>query len=220
MEAMSGLMNKSDLLAAMKADSVPAGWSGLWYITKATLTEPTPNVRHGKAVVLPPGSYTFLYRLTDTTLYCDPPGEVVMEDTPFELRTHLGFVMQARGRVLVTGLGLGCVIRGLLLNPNVEHITCIENSKDVLRLVAPHMWKERLEILEADALVWTAKNKEQFDCAWHDVWTDRARGEPHLDHWHARLIMNCRGTVKRQGAWAFEKQIKKRLLKRGFPWIG
>lgn len=213
-------MNKNDFLTAMKADSVPNSWSGLWYITKANLTEATPNIRHGKAVVVPPGNYTFLYRLTDATLYCDPPGEVVMEDTPFELQTHLGFVMQARGNVLVTGLGLGCVIRGLLANPNVKHITCIENSVDVLKLVSPYMPKERLTIIEADALEWTAKNKEKFDCAWHDLWTNRGDGEPHLDLWHATLIMNCRKTIKHQGAWAFDKQIKKRLLKRGFQWMG
>src|SRR5689334_19270852 len=128
-------MNKSDLLAAMKADCVPAGWSGLWYILKAGFTQPTSSQRHGKPVVLPPGQYTFLYRVTDATLYDDPPGEVVMEDTPFELQTHLGFVMRAHGRVLVTGLGLGCVVRGLLANKNVKDVVCIENSKNVLELV-------------------------------------------------------------------------------------
>jgi hypothetical protein len=213
-------MNKSDLLAAMKADCIPAGWSDLWFITKANFTEAMPNVRHGKPVVVPPGTYTFLYRLTDATLYCDPPGEVVMEDTPFELLTHLGFVMQARGRVLVTGLGLGCVIRGLLANPNVEHITCIEDSDDVLKLVGPHMPKARLTIIEADALEWTAQNKDTFDCAWHDLWTDRGNGEPHLDHWHAELLINCQRTVTRQGAWAFDRRAKQVLLRRGFHWIG
>jgi hypothetical protein len=213
-------VNKSILLAAMKADGVPAGWSGLWYITKSRISESTPNVRHGKSVIVPPGDYTFLYRLTDATLYNDPPGEVVMEDTPFELRTHLGFVMRAAGRVLVTGLGLGCVVRGLLANPAVEHVTCVENSQDVLKLVAAHMPTECLTIVEADALEWTAKNRESFDCAWHDLWTDRAAGEPHLDHWHAALLKNCHGTVRHQGAWAFDRQIKKCLLKRGFPWMG
>jgi len=213
-------MNKNDYLAAMKADAIPMGWSDLWYIVKSNFTDPTPSIRHKKPVVVPPGTYTFLYRLTDATLYCDPPGEVVMEDTPFELQTHLGFIMQARGRVLVTGLGLGCVVRGLLANPDVQHVTCIEDSEDVLKLVGPHMPKERLTILEADALEWTAKNTEPFDCAWHDLWTDRGNGEPHLDHWHARLLMNCWKTVQRQGAWAFDRQIKKRMIQRGFPWIG
>lgn len=143
-----------------------------------------------------------------------------MEDTPFELQTHLGFVMRARGSVLVTGLGLGCVTRGLPSNPSVEHVTCIEKSKDVLKLVGPHMPKDRLTIIEADALEWTATNKEKFDCAWHDLWTDQSSGEPHLDIWHTALLRYCRHTVKRQGAWAFDKRAKKYLLKKGFDWIG
>lgn len=213
-------MEKSELLEAMRADSIPAGWSDLWYIVKSRISEPTPSVRHGERVEVPPGTYIFLYRLTDATLYNDPPGEVVMEDTPFELMTHLGFVMQAHGNVLTTGLGLGCVIRGLLKNPNVEHVTCIEDSDDVLKLVAGYMPKDRLTIIEADALEWTAKNKDPFDCAWHDVWTDRCNGEPHLDFWHAELIMNCRQTVKHQGAWAFDRQVKKRLIEYGICWMG
>jgi hypothetical protein len=213
-------MNKSDLLTAMQANSIPAGWSNLWYVAKTTFTKPAPGIRHGKSVTVSPGTYTFLRRLTETTLYHAPAGEIVMEDTPFELQTHLGFVMHARGKVLVTGLGLGCVTRGLLANPHVEHVTCIENSKDVLKLVAPHMPTERLTIVEADALEWTAKNKETFDAGWHDLWTDTDEGEPHLDIWHSTLLANCRDTVRQQGAWAFDRRAKKVLLRHGFRWIG
>lgn len=215
-------MNRETILEAMNANSIPAGFSGLWYITKTDLEKLTPSTRNGKPVVLPPGKYTFLYRITDETLYYDPPGVVVMEDTPFELQTHIGFVMQAKGKVLVTGLGLGCVVRGLLRNPNVAHVTCIENSKDVLKLVAPHMLDlgDRLEIVEADALEWTTQNKDTFDCAWHDLWTDRANGEPHLDSWHMTLLFNCKKRIPRQGAWAFDRQMRRALVKHGIKWIG
>ncbi len=143
-----------------------------------------------------------------------------MEDTHFELQTHLDFVMRACGSVLVAGLGLGCVIRGLLTNPQVYHVTCIENSRDVLRLVAPYMPKERLTIIEADALEWTAQNKTRFDFAWYDLWTDTDSGEPHLDVWHARLLINSRDTVAVQGAWSFDRTIKKLLTRSGFNLVG
>lgn len=213
-------MNKSTLLQVMKADNIPEGDSGLWFITKTNLPEAVASVRHAQNVIVPPGTYTHLYRITDSTLHLNPPGEAVMEDTPFELQTHLGFVLNAQGKVLVTGLGLGCVIRGLLVNPNVQHITCIENSRDVLRLVRPYMPEERLTIIEADAVAWTAQNQETFDCAWHDVWTDRDGEEPHLDHWHAKMLMNCRMTIRCQGAWSFDKGIKKLLMSKGLHWIG
>lgn len=214
---------EKDYLAAMKADMIPEGWSGLWYVSRFYVTKNTPTIRDKKAVIVPPGQYTFLRRLTDDTIYQEIPGEVVMEDSEEELRTHLDFVMNVSGRVLVTGLGLGCVIRGLLANPLVKHITVIEKSTDVLKLVAPSFMAlndDRLEIVEADALQWTVKNTDHFDYGWHDLWTDRAAGEPHLDDWHTKLLMNCRATVKNQGAWAFDERLKTILVKSGFSWIG
>jgi hypothetical protein len=213
-------MNTDNILAAMKADGIPEGWSGRWFVKKLIIPKALSGTRNEKQETVLPGIYTFLRCLTDATLYNDQPGEVVMEDTPFELRTHLGFILRARGKVLVTGLGLGCVVRGLLANPAVEHVTCIENSRDVLALVSPHMPKEKLTLIHADALEWTANNLEKFDCAWHDLWTNPEQGEPHLDIWHARLILNCRDTVKRQGAWAFERTFKRQLKQHGLHWIG
>lgn len=205
-------------LLDMRAISIPEAWSGLWYVKKYVYENTRYGNRAGKLVALHPGTYTYLFTLTDSTI--QNMGELVMEDTPFELRTHLGFVMHAYGNVLVTGLGLGCVVRGLLTNPRVEHVTCIENSPDVINLVAPYMPIEGLTIVEADALKWTAKNKQKFDCAWHDLWTNRDKGEPHLDVWHTRLMVNCQQTVKHQGAWALRKEAKSLLIRRGFPWIG
>jgi hypothetical protein len=91
----------------------------------------------------------------------------------------------------------------LLASPAVEHVTCIENCHDVIQLVGPHMPQERLTIIEADALEWT-KESRIVRCGWHDLWTNKDAGEPHLDHWHVELIFNCRQTVKRQGAWAMD----------------
>lgn len=211
---------KSAILSAMRAECIPAGCSGVWCVNKLGFDSPVLTERHGKPVILPAGTYTFLQRLTEGTLMHIPPGETVMEDTPFELRTHLGFALQARGRVLVTGLGLGCVVRGLLANPAVEHVTVIENSPDVLRLVTPYMPAERLKIIEADALEWAARNTDSFTCAWHDLWTNREAGEPHLDLWHARLMLYCKNKIPQQGAWAFNRQMKRHLALKGFRWMG
>lgn len=208
---------------AMKAGMIPAGWSGLWSVSKLTLLRPTPTMRAERAVIAPPGEYTFLKCLTDASLYAALDGECVMEDSEDELKTHFDFVMNARGKVLVTGLGLGCVTRGLLINPLVEHVTVIEKSSDVLTLVRPSMLalnNPKLEIIQADALEWTKQNTEVFDYGWHDLWTNRSGGEPHLDEWHMELLLNCRYTVKNQGAWAFDERLKALLVKGGFPWVG
>lgn len=205
-------------LSAMRAEHIPAASSGLWFIEKRTYDEERSGIRNGKRVWVKPGTYTYLRVYTDSTLLSG--GEIVMEDTIHELRTHLGFVMHASGRVLVAGLGLGCVIRGLLANPNVEHVTCLENSKDVLKMVQPYMPAERLTIVKADALEWSIQNKDHFDCGWYDLWTNRDEGEPHLDRWHTRLFVNLNRTVKRQGAWGYKRELKRAAVKHGLKWIG
>jgi spermidine synthase len=213
-------LDKTDLLSAMKAYAIPEGDSGLWFIRKEVLTEDKLSNRFGKWVVMQADTYTFLYRMTTAAMHLTHPGATVMEDTEFELKTHLGFTMRAYGKVLVTGLGLGCVARGLLANPNVEHVTVIENSKDVLKLVAPHMPTERLTIIEEDAFRFVAQNKERFDCVWHDLWSDHEAGEPHLDVWHMHLLVQCRRFATHQGAWALRKDVKRRMIKGGFKWMG
>ena len=124
-------------------------------------------------------------------------------------------MLRAHGRVLITGLGLGCVIRGCLANPAVEHIVCIERDPDVLRLVKPHLPAERLTILQADAISWARNNlpRQRFDCAWHDLWSDPDAGDPHLALSHSELFVRCHEAVQFQGAWAFPRP-QKRLWKR------
>lgn len=213
-------MNQDKLLSAARAEGIPEGWSGLWFIRKMETPTGVPIDRNGHEIFVPAGTYTYLFRMTDSTLHLEPPGTVVMEDTPVELKTHLPFIRRARGRVLVTGLGLGCVVRGLLANETVEHVTCIEKSKDVLKLVGPYMPQtDRLSIVHACAFEWVAENKTTFDYAWHDLWTDRDAGEPPLDLWHTRLIFGCLGTVKYQGAWRYSKPARKFLETKGINLI-
>jgi len=133
-----------------------------------------------------------------------------MDDSDRELRTHLDFMLRAKGRVLITGLGLGCVVRGCLANPAVEQVTCIERDQSVLKLVAPYMPKTpRLEIIKADALKWCEATEEKFDCAWHDLWSDPDKEEPHLQVNHSHLLAMLADKVGYQGAWAFPREQKR-----------
>ena len=190
----------------MKATKIPEGVHGLWTIKKY---ENNPvlnkNYKNRTKKDLPKGIYTYLYRATIENLHLEH-GECVMEDTPKELNTHLNFVLRAKGNILITGLGLGCVVRGLLFKKDVTKITVIERDKSVLSLVAPYMPKdERLNIIEADAIEWTKNNTENFDFAWHDVWDDKDNDEKPLPLIHSDLMINLLKTVKRQGAWGMTR---------------
>lgn len=148
-------------------------------------------------------SYTLLTRATLATLH-KATGEVVMEDSERELRKHLPIWLNARGHVLITGLGLGCVVRGLLANPDVEHIDVVEIDKQIIRVVG-HEFKNnrRVTIHHGDALTFRWPAGTTWDCAWHDLWTEDGSRELHV--MHATLLHDLRHRCPVQGAWAFPR---------------
>lgn len=153
--------------------------------------------------------YTLLRRFTLASMHLRQ-GEIVMEDSEFELRKHLPIWMAARGRVLKTGLGLGCVVRGLLLDPAVEHIDVVEIEADICRIVgAEFTGNPRVTIHCADALEWDFGDR-RWDYAWHDL---HSFDDRHLQLMHADLISRYMPAVRgyRQGAWAFPREIARRM---------
>lgn len=203
---------KAQILGAASAASIPEGEKGLWRILKVRLATEVIVPRDGKPVLLPPGCYTKLVRSTsDAPRDIQPGGEVVMEDTIYELRTHLDFMLRAFGEVLITGLGLGCVARGCLINPRVTKLSVIERDQDVIDLVWPHMPQDpRLQLVVADAVELLENVDVTADCAWHDLWSDPDTGEQHLALSHQRLIHALMDRVKFQGAWAWPRWMRRR----------
>jgi len=202
---------KARLLLAARADAIPAGTSGLWTVRKVHYPRPLTASHCGRFKRIPAGDFTYLHRQTEATMHL-PHGECVMHDTPEELNTHLEFMLRARGHALITGLGLGCVLRGCLANPAVTFCTVIERSQDVINLVAPHLKEDRFKIVVADAREYV-RTARRFDCAWHDLWTDEAAGESHLQVVHAGLLADLACKVDFQGAWNFPRD-QRRLWRR------
>lgn len=213
---------KGLILSAARADAIPTGDKGLWMVKKFQLakdlqTQPPGKYRseQHRNFLLPAGAYTQLWRYTEATLHLG--GELVMQDTPQELSTHLQFMLHAKGRVLITGLGLGCAARGCLANPNVESVTVIERDKDVLELVAPHMPPtDRLKIVHSDALAWARLNRERFDMAWHDLWSDPDKKERALELIHIKVIVALVRNVGHQGAWQMPRWALRKLYSRSW----
>lgn len=197
------------IMREMRATDVPEGTSGNWEIRKRD--HPAwMMLERGKA----PALGTVLLCMTRETLNHDH-GEVVMVDHAVELKTHLEFIAVARGRVLITGLGLGCVVRGALQNPRVEKITVVERDRHVLKLVGPYLPPE-VRIIEADVRDWIEHSDETFDYAWHDLWRDVERGDPHLHIMHSEVMMKLRKRVKHQGAWKFPRRNRRGWERQGY----
>ena len=189
------------ILRAMRAASVDAGEFGLWQIRKSTVERWLANVSKEEKPVC-----TSLYRYTEETLHQDQ-GELVMIDHVLELQKHLHFVLNARGDVLVTGLGLGCVVRGLSMRAGVDTITVIERDSWIIRHVAPTL-PPSVHIIHADAREWCQETNQTFDYAWHDLWSDPDKGEQDLQLTHAELMVNLRTKIRQQGAWNFPWDLK------------
>jgi hypothetical protein len=199
---------KDDILRAARADAIPKGTSGVWTVKKFSLSDTFTSGNR----VIPPGHYTQLFCYVLAHAMQSPLGDCVMHDTPEELNKHLDFMLRAHGRVLITGLGLGCVVRGCLANPAVKCVTIIEKSQDVMKLVWPYMpEKRKLSLIHADALDWTRNSRRRFDCAWHDLWVNEDFDETHLQTYHMQMICEMASKVKLQGAWEFPRMFKRKM---------
>ncbi len=168
-------------LRAYRVD-VPEGVSGEWRVKKMTVKK-RPHTsfhmfvsvvrQHGRYV--PPGTYTGLLRNK----------AVIMSDTPDEMQ-DMHPVNNFSGHVLVGGLGLGAAVGWMLEHTDVERVTVVEKSLDVIKLTADH-WKqkfgERLRVEHGDIFEWEppytratssnqGKHGKHFDHAWLDIWND------------------------------------------------
>lgn len=148
---------------------VPEGKSGPWTIERMVVSDEAAKFEALRAVFggggrgVPAGTYTRLLRGRTT----------VMSDTPDEIRDHREAIQQAKGRCLVAGLGIGMVARAMLLKPEVEHVTIIELSSDVIALTGPWLTEKfpgRVTIIQADILTWEPPKGEKWDTAWFDIW--------------------------------------------------
>lgn len=158
-------MTDEEYLALMRVGDLPIGERGLWLIDRFDVKEPEDM----RGVVTPAGRYTSLRRLDVSGHGVGFEYSTWMSDVPLELQEALPFVRVARGDVLVTGLGLGTILRALVAKPDVRLVTVVEKDHHVRELVGPHYQDHpKIQIVPGDAL--TVDLAEPFDCAWHDIW--------------------------------------------------
>jgi spermidine synthase len=113
-------------------------------------------------------------------------GVLQMSNTRMERVTNLQFVLEARGKVLVAGLGMGYVLTQILPKPEVKHVTVIEKSADVVKLVAPHFACDKLRVLIDDIHRW--RPSEKFHVIYFDIWPNVSlKNLPEMAKLHRRF---------------------------------
>lgn len=181
-------------MALIEKVNLPEGMSGIWSIKHFTVTKQEAEFEALRGMFnggryTPEGVYTRLDR-----------GPVcVMSDTPDEMRDHREPVWRAKGHVLINGLGIGMVLAACLRKPEVEHVTVVEMSPDVLKLVAPHYACDRVTFVEADAFEYAPPKNVRYGVVWHDIW-DNICGDnlPEM----TRLKRKYGRRADWQGCWA------------------
>lgn len=183
--------------------NVPEGREGKWRVERVVVSEENAKFSALRSMVkgsgrcVPEGTYTRLIYsgIFDTT---------VMSDTPNEIRDHLIPIRKALGHCLINGLGLGVVLQGMLENPDVEHVTVIGLSPEVIKLVGTHyqdIYGERLTIIQADALEYKPPKGERYDVVWHDIWGNICTDNlPAMHKPHRKYGQRCGW----QGSWCRE----------------
>jgi hypothetical protein len=139
------------------------------------------------------------------------PGERMwMSNTPQEMIDHDDVFEQATGRVLVHGLGLSCVVSGLLTNPDVEHIDVVELNPDIIAMVAPAYEREpRVTIHEGNCLTFDWPEGTRWNYVWHDIWAKigAVNLKPETAEngiSYGMLFDRFADRADKQGAWAFD----------------
>lgn len=156
-------MNKIDV-------AVPVGKSGDWTVEAITITKEQADwsevraaVKGDPDLVVAAGSYKLLKH----------GNLVVMSNTQMEINSNMRFIRRARGNVLINGLGLGMVLTAILDKPEVERVTVIEISEDVIKLVAPtYRDHPKLTIIHESAFRYEPPAHEHYDVVWHDIWPE------------------------------------------------
>jgi len=103
-----------------------------------------------------------------------------MSDTTAERRDHLSAAWEIDmrgGRILMSGLGLGMLLRVALHTESVTHVDVVELDSDVVKLVSPHyqemadLMGKSLTIYEDDIFKIRWPRNTRWDVAWFDVWS-------------------------------------------------
>lgn len=142
---------------------------------------------------------------------------LMMTDTQMEQDTNRDVVIQARGDVLIAGLGLGMILLPILAKPEVTSVTVIEKYEQVVTLVAPAIMEqpggEKLTCIHADIFEWKPKRGARWDTIYFDIWPNICEDDlAEQDELHAFFKKN-RAVGGWMGSWQRANLQRRRMMR-------
>ncbi len=176
----------------MELVNLPEMSKGQWKIEKFIVDRPDfHSLIRGRGVPL---GKTFTRLMRGNT--------IVMSDTPAEQSDLREALWQARGTCLINGLGIGLLLKNILLKDSVIDVTVVEISQDLIDIVSPHYSDSRVQFICCNALEYSPPKGKKYDMVWHDIW-DNICGD-NLDE---MKTLHCKygKRAKWQGSWCKEE---------------
>ena len=107
--------------------------------------------------------------------------EIWMSVNPNEINTMRPFINEAKGKVLVLGLGMGYIAYMMAIKDDVKSVTVIEKDINIINLfkehIAPLLKTNKIKVIHDDAIRYTENNKG-FDYIFADLWHNPEDGIP------------------------------------------
>lgn len=98
-------------------------------------------------------------------------GEIVMSDSWMEQYTNIEHVRGAKGHVLVAGLGIGMILLALQEKPDVESITVVEISQELVDFITPNLpLNDKVNIVVSD--IHAFEPQMTYDTVYCDIWNN------------------------------------------------
>lgn len=93
--------------------------------------------------------------------------DLLMSDSPQELFLQYDAYNNAKGKILVGGLGLGLYPSMVAKKKEVTEITVVEISKDVIKLCKPK--NKKIKVVQGDIKEFIKNSNKKFDYAYIDI---------------------------------------------------
>jgi hypothetical protein len=144
----------------------------------------------------------------------------MMSDEPEDTDLLVPAWQNCVGSVLLTGLGLGCLVSALLRKSSVTHIDVVESSPTLIELLRPYFPTDRLTFIHGDGFspsTWRSPGTF-WDTAFLDMWV--AGGVERVSSQMEAMIA-YRGLVKGWlGSYGFHELLPEWLAGRKAGWPG
>ncbi|MCJ7632849.1 hypothetical protein MUP77_10725 [Candidatus Bathyarchaeota archaeon] len=157
-----------------------------------------------------PGQYV---RLVNKSKSQCSDKDILMSDTWMEKQSNLDLYHNAKGAVLIGGLGLGMVLLAIQDKPEVSSILVVEKEQEIINLVKPQLpLNSKVTIIHGDIFTYTPT--QRFDTIYFDIWSNLCS-----DHWEEmkKLSIKFRSRLNK-GGWmsSWRKEDTRYLLRIGY----